>query len=317
MKRIESVKGDILPQELGVCQCHEHLFIADGPSRLVNEALYMNDYEKSCTEASTFKLAGGDSFIDAQPYRCGRMAEQTAKLCEDVGLNAICCTGFHKIEFHEDRIWLESASEQTLTDVFLKEIRISMSASDGQEMDAKAGLVKCALTQDGIDGNKAYAKLFHAACSAAATTGAPVYVHLDSDTDVISLLKFFEDGGVPANQLILCHLDRARYDFSYHLEVAQEGAFLEYDTIKREKYHSNEDEIRLIGHMVDNGFADKLLLGMDTTNLRLKSYGAPFGMDYILTDFRYQMEEAGITAQTFTKFMTENAANALAFKKFN
>lgn len=315
MERIRSVKGDIEKTELGICQCHEHLFLADGPSRVISPALYMNDFENSCKEALMYKNAGGQSFIDAQPYRCGRMAEQTLALCDALGLNAINCTGFHKTEFHEQPQWLEAADEDDLTHAFIAEVTGGMETSDGKWINAKAGLIKCALTKGGIEADSTYAKLFAAARNAAYETGAPIYVHLDSGADAMALLRFMEDGGVGANSVIICHLDRARYDFGYHMETAQTGAFLEYDTIKREKYHSDAGEIELISHMIGNGYGDKLLLGMDETNLRLKSYGAPFGMDYILTDFKYQMKGAGIDEAVFLQIMTDNAAKALAFEQ--
>lgn len=42
---IRTVKGDIEPADLGWCQCHEHLFVVDGPSRA--ESLYMDDMDIS------------------------------------------------------------------------------------------------------------------------------------------------------------------------------------------------------------------------------------------------------------------------------
>jgi phosphotriesterase-related protein len=123
------------------------------------------------------------------------------------------------------------------------------------------------------------------------------------------------DGSISSNRIILCHLDRARYDFGYHKEIAQTGAYLEYDTIRREKYHSDAEEIKLISYMIGRGYGGNLLLGMDETNLRLKSYGAPFGMDFILTDFKYQMEREGIDNNIFMRIMKENAANALEFEQ--
>ena len=315
MEFIRSIKGDIEKTQLGICQCHEHLFIAEGPSRAQNAALYMDDFEKSCEEARMYKDAGGQSFIDAQPYRCGRMAQKTIELCEAVGVNAVCCTGFHKTEFHEQPEWAALANEDEITRAFMAEIMQGMESSDGTNIDAKAGLIKCALTSSGAEADRRYAKLFAAARNAAVETGAPVYVHTDAGSDAISFIQNMQAGGIDGSQIILCHLDRTKYDFGYHTEIAKAGVYLEYDTIHREKYHSNADEIKLINHMIENGCVDKLLLGMDETNMRLKSYGASFGMDYILTDFKYQMQDAGIDEDIFTKIMTENAANALSFKR--
>jgi len=65
--------------------------------------------------------------------------------------------------------------------------------------------------------------------------------------------------------------------------------------------------------MVEKGFVDNLLLGMDTTNKRLKAYGAEFGLDYILTYFKQQMVAYGISKEAIDNIMIENASKALAF----
>ncbi|MEN6634809.1 MAG: phosphotriesterase, partial [Clostridiaceae bacterium] len=62
MRMIRTVTGDIDPKQLGWCQCHEHIFVADGPSRKISAALYMDDFDKSLSETRLYKAAGGASF---------------------------------------------------------------------------------------------------------------------------------------------------------------------------------------------------------------------------------------------------------------
>ena len=135
-------------------------------------------------------------------------------------------------------------------------------------------------------------------------------VHMDPGADALEVLRFFQANGTAPDRLMICHLDRTRYDFGYHEAIAETGAFLEYDTIHRPKYHSNEDEIALIAHMVSCGFGSQLLFGLDTTRERLKSYGAAFGLDYILTEFQWQLEPH-IGAGMIKKIMTVNPGRLL------
>ena len=58
MDVVRTVTGDISPDKLGWCQCHEHIFVADGPSRAVNGALYMDDSDKSRAEVLQYREAG-------------------------------------------------------------------------------------------------------------------------------------------------------------------------------------------------------------------------------------------------------------------
>lgn len=307
MSIIRTVTGDIAPERLGWCQCHEHIFIADGPSGKLNEALYMDDYDKSLAEVLLYKNAGGQSFVDAQPYGCGRMAKELVRVSEQTGVNIIACTGFHKTEFFEDISLLEGQSEDSLCQIYINEVKEGM-----EKLDARAGLIKCAAIPGEHNANAAYTKLFSAAANAAGATGAPVLVHFDPGADALSVVRFFETNGIKAGRLILCHLDRTRYDTGYHKELAQSGAYLEYDTIRREKYHSDEDEAALIEHMVYEGYEKSLLLGLDTTSQRLKSYGGEFGLDYILARFKIVLE-ARIGKDVIKTIMTDNPAKALSF----
>lgn len=311
MRIVRTVKGDIDPCRLGWCQCHEHIFIADGPSRRINGALFMDDFDKSLQEARLYREAGGRSFVDAQPFGCGRMAKSLVRVSEQSDVNIVACTGFHKTEFFQDADWLQKQTEDTLARVYIREITEGMD--EGTGIAAKAGLVKCAAIRGTYQANALYAKLFAAAASAAYETGAPILVHFDPNADAMELIEYFGRYYISADRLIFCHLDRTRYDASYHQQLAQAGVYLEYDTIHREKYHSDEKELDLIESMVRAGFQSHLLLGLDTTNQRLKSYGASFGLDDILIRFRPILEER-IGSDAVTAMMTVNPGDALCFR---
>ena len=314
MHIIRTVKGDIKKKALGWCQCHEHILLRKGPSADVNPMLCLDDYGKSRAECILLKQAGGDSLVDCQPGRFGRMASGLIRLSEESGLNIVAVTGFHKLIFCEDIDFFAKTSAEKLIEHFIDEIEIGMMDEE-RRTDARAGVIKCALDEnrEADEYVKTYDKLFDSVCAAAFTTHAPILVHLDSKTDAIGLIDFFVNKGIKPERLIVCHLDRARYDFGYHEAVAQTGVYLEYDTINRLKYHSDQDEILLINHMISRGYAKQILMSMDTTRGRLKSYGAGFGLDYILTEFAGKMAAYGIEKKTIHRIMATNAANALAF----
>jgi phosphotriesterase-related protein len=294
---IRTILGDIPPESLGWCQCHEHLFVADGPSRRVSASLYMDDYGKSLAELNAYRQAGGASLVDAQPYGCGRMARELVRASQESGVNIVAVTGFHKTAFIEDG---------ALTRIYIGEVTQGMD-----DLSARAGLVKLAAEPGEMDASPAYAMLFDAAAHAAAETNAPVLVHTDTGADPMRLLGYLSRLGIAPSRVIICHMDRSCADIAVHEAVAEAGAYLEYDTIHRLKYKSDEDELDLIAHMVARGHAGRLLVGMDTTNERLKSYGAAFGLDFILDTFRHRLAER-IGAAALDAITVENPAIALA-----
>jgi 5-phospho-D-xylono-1,4-lactonase len=314
---VRTVLDDIDARTLGYCQCHEHLFIEWGKPGQENPALCMEDLDRAIAELALYKSVGGSALADAQPVGCGRMAIWLREASNLSGVHIVASTGFHKLAFYPEDHWMMNLRKDELADLFILEIKSSMFA-DGNagEPDliagCRAGVIKAALDRCGIEGP--YEALFSAAATASAETGAPVLLHVEAGANATDALKFFTERRVPAGSLIFCHLDRADGDAGRHREIAQAGAFLEYDTIGRFKYHSDEHEIGLIETILAAGLEDHLLMSLDTTRERLKSYGGTLGLDYIHTVFIPKMRAHGLGEALIKKITIENPAAALALR---
>ena len=313
---IQSVTGIVEKSKLGYCQCHEHLFISKGESFRLNPALWMDDSEKTVEELKSYRMAGGRSLVDAQPAGCGRMADRLKKASEKSGVKIIASTGFHKLCFYPEKHHIRHSGSNALADMFISEIMegmfISDSGKEASRMESKAGIIKAALDTEGWDG--CYGNLFEAVFRASRETGASIMCHVEKGADFPGAVNFFMKNAASPASVIFCHLDRATYDIGLHKEAVKEGFYLEYDTIARPKYHSDEKEIKLISEMAAAGFEKSILLGLDTNRDRLKSYGGKTGLDYIITEFIPGMKSAGIPLKTIENFTVNNPADALSFK---
>lgn len=315
---IQTISGWLKPEELGWCQCHEHIFLEKCKSAEVSPSLLMDDFEKSLAELKDYKAAGGCSIVDAQPAYSGRMAEYLFLASQRSGVNIIASTGFHKTIFYYADSPIFEWKEQKIANFFTDEIENAMAGdthNDYESAGSKAGIIKIAADTGGIYADAVYTKLFEAAAWAAQITGAPVMTHIEKGADALEVVKFFEERNIAPERLILCHLDRAKYDFDYHKEVAETGAFLEDDTINRLKYHDNKTEAELILYMLEQGFKDRLLMSLDTTNQRLRHYGADMGLDYILNDFAPYLKSLGVREEDISDIMIKNPSRALQFVK--
>ena len=308
---IRTVLGDIPGDALGHAQCHEHLFIEKGVSFSVNPALHMDDDAKSNAELLAYKKSGGRAIVDAQPVYCGRMAGALMNASSRSGVHIVATTGFHKTQFYGPDSPIFVHTEQQLADTFISEVREGMLDASGKRIAAKAGIIKAALDEQGL--SPVYEKLIHAVIAAANTTAAPVLIHTDANTDVLGLLRRFMDAGIFADRIIVCHLCRSKYDFSYHKEVFSTGAFLCYDSVNRLKYISHEQLVALILEMISFGYGEQLLLSLDTTRERLRAYGGSMGLDYILSTFIPMLRDRGVPKHAITAMTVKNAAQALSF----
>jgi phosphotriesterase-related protein len=126
------------------------------------------------------------------------------------------------------------------------------------------------------------------------------------------MLRLFESYGVAPDRVLICHLDRTIPDPGLHQEVMAAGCFLCYDSVNRLKYVSHAQELALIGKMCEAGFDGKIVLSLDTTAARLRSYGATdMGLDYLLKDYKNMLKSAGIAEESIGKMYQTNAAQIL------
>lgn len=308
---IRTILGDIPHDILGHTQCHEHLFLEKGKSFEINPALCMDDPQKSNAELAAYRDAGGTAIVDAQPVRCGRMEEALVNASSKTGVHIIAVTGFHRMLFYEEGGFPASWTEQQLADLFESEITKGMTLNDGRRIAARAGMIKAAIETGGVYADSTSEKLFGAAAQAASITGVPVLIHTEPNADVLEMIEFFGSAGIASKRLIICHMDRSRYDMGYHREVLSTGANLCYDSINRLKYLSHEKEIALIKAMIHSGFEKQLLLSLDTTNQRLRAYGADMGLDYILKEFITMLREHEVSMSAIENMSVNNAQKAL------
>lgn len=315
MGQIMTVRGFRKPEELGFCQCHEHLMIRKGCSGKVNPALCIDDLSKSIQEVQRFKEKGGQTIIDAQPAGCNRMAAELGCISEQTGVNIVASTGFHKLIFYSKNHWIHFLGEEKLTDIFVSELEQGMFENLDETMTsariaARAGIIKAALDRENL--SPRYERLFYCACAASIDTDTPVMVHIEAGADSLLLLDYMLQQGVRPEKIIFCHMDRAESNLDVHKEVLRHGVFLEYDTIGRFQYHSDLEEIHIFREMIDAGFDTQLLFSLDSTRDRLKAYHAgAVGLDYILNTFIPVMKKHGISETQIEKIAYGNPRRLL------
>lgn len=297
---VQTVLGRIPVERLGHCQMHEHLFVGEGPATRRNPALLIDDEECSARALRDYRTAGGVSILDAQPVGAGRNAAALHRLSRATGVHIIAVTGYHLPVFYPEDHWAMTADEGLLFERFCREL------TDGctEAPQVLPGAVKAALDGDGCRG--ASAVRFRAAARAAGMARVPLIVHTHLGVDAVRAVEVAAESGVPVHRVVVCHADRQAEDFAPHDAVARTGAMLEYDTIGRFKYHDDAAEARLIRHMIDDGYAGQMLLSLDTTRERLKSYGGAIGLDYLFSNFLPFLRREGISEADIHRMTHEN-----------
>ncbi len=315
MSYLQTVLGKFETSALKHGQIHEHIFALATPMTNINPALKADNFEKSLSELILYRQSGGNFICDAQPLAAGRDAQMLNTLSAKSGVAITASTGYHLLGFYHDNSWLHALSEDELFELFCLEIEEGMlpkcTSSDIRphlHTNIRAGMIKAAIPKEGAIGR--YEALFSAASRAAAHTKVPLMLHTEAGDGAIDAIKLAISLGVNPRKFILCHADRQASDFAKHEAIAQTGVYLDYDTIARFKYHSDEDEVSLIKHMILQGYADSILLALDTTATRLSSYGGTIGLNYILDTF-IPMLRTNDVSDNFITCMTVNNLKSL------
>ena len=330
-KKIHTVLGPISPEELGFTQCHEHLLLSKGESYRQNPALWMDDVESSITEAKVYRERGGSALVEAQPVGCNRVSQGLEEISGRTGVHIVASTGFHKRLFYPKGHWIGNTDRARLARLFAEELTQGMYVGTEQvppfesetlagqtgaktkvyRTGARAGIIKTALDVYGLEGG--YRELFFAAAAAQKETDAPMMVHIEPGSSPMELVSFLETEGVDLGRVYFCHMDRACGDWEIFRQVLGCGVSLEFDTIGRFAYHSDEKELELIMQVLAEN-EDQLLLSLDTTRARLKSYCEDgVGLAYILEVFLPMMRQKGISEKQLSKIFLENPGRILAW----
>jgi phosphotriesterase-related protein len=350
-KIIRAVLGDIAPEDLGFCQSHEHLFIRRGLPAEINPLLCIDDLPRSLTELEGYYRSGGRALVDAQPPGCGRDPGMLAELSRRSGVHIIASTGFHRRLYYPEDHWIFTISADAFTRFCLTELNTGMyreetlsapqfgmsagngsspqsgmpagdgsppqsgmpagnGASCGGQNTGRAGQIKTALEAGPLD--RQSKKLFTATAAASGESGCALMVHVEPEAAPAALADFLLKQGLPPSRLIFCHLDRAVGDLGVHRELCRRGAWLEYDTIGRPKYHSDEREAEIVLEMAEAGFSGQILMSLDTTRARLGSYGGSPGLGHIIESFIPLLKDRGLGEEDLRMFFIENPAGAFA-----
>ncbi|MCX5059490.1 phosphotriesterase [Streptomyces sp. NBC_00201] len=273
MSSVRTVLGDVRPEDLGVCDAHDHLFISS--PQLPGQEL--NDATAARAELEAFRAAGGASVVQWTPVGMGRRAADLPLLSRAAGVHLVCATGLHQAAHYTP----ESLGELRgrLADVFVSELTEGIGTSG-----VRAGLIKVAGGFHALDAHARWTMT--AAAEAHHATGATVAVHLELGTGALDVLDLLcGELGVPPHRVILGHLNRSP-DFTVQRQAAEAGCWLAFDGPSRAHHATDWRMPDAVRTLAEAGFGHRLLLGGDTVVAGARSVDGGPGMPYLLRRVR-------------------------------
>ncbi|WP_328524677.1 phosphotriesterase family protein [Kribbella sp. NBC_00359] len=296
---IRTVLGDLQPEALGVTDSHDHLFFRSA----VLPGQELDDEDAAVAEVGAFAAAGGQAVVQWTPHGLGRRAELLPGISSNTGVSLIAATGLHRRE-HYPEGFVDGVRDR-LAEIFVRELTVGIGDSS-----VRAGLIKVA---GGFHVLDAHAELvMRSAAEAHHATGAPIAIHHELGSAADAVLDLLVDKlDVPPSAVILGHLNRFP-DHRGHVELAERGAWLAFDGPSRANHATDPRLLDCLAALVDAGYADRLLLGGDTTTARARgATGEGPGMPYLLTHLKPRIERH-LGADVAEALFRSNPARAFA-----
>ncbi|MFJ2007142.1 phosphotriesterase family protein [Streptomyces chartreusis] len=298
MSAVRTVLGDVRPEELGVCDAHDHLFLSS--PQLPGQEL--NDASAARAELDAFRAAGGSAVVQWTPYGMGRRAADLPPLSRAAGVQLVCATGLHQAAHYTPELLDEVRGK--LADVFVSELTVGIGTSG-----VRAGIVKVAGGFHALDAHARWTMT--AAAEAHRATDAPIAVHLEAGTGALDVLDLLcGELGVPPHRVILGHLNRSP-DLVVHREAAASGCWLAFDGPSRAHHATDWRMPDAVLALAEAGFGHRLLLGGDTVVAGARAVDGGPGMPYLLRRVRPRLALA-LGEELVERVLVDNPGRAFA-----
>ncbi|OLE77971.1 MAG: hypothetical protein AUG06_12255, partial [Actinobacteria bacterium 13_1_20CM_2_65_11] len=239
---VVTVLGPIAPEQLGVTDAHDHLFLRT-PALPGQE---FDDPDRAIEEVDTAKRGGLQAIVEVTPIGCGRRPAGMRAVAESTGVHVVAATGYHRDAHYPQGHWVREASVELLAKRIVTDLKEGMHPDDWlteAPLDsARAGVIKAGASYQRISALEE--RRLVATAIGHRETGAAILVHTEIGTCADAIIDLLTREGVVPERIILAHLDR-NPDLDLHVEVAARGVSLEYDTPGRIKYRPDSQLLDL------------------------------------------------------------------------
>ncbi len=309
---VVTVLGPIAPVDLGVTDAHDHLFLRS-PALPGQE---FDDPDRATEEVSTAKRGGLQAIVEVTPIGLGRHPAGMRAVAEATGVHIVAATGYHRDAHYPPGHWVREAPMEVLAERIITDLVQGMHPddwlSDAPFDAARAGVIKAGASYQHI--SPLEERRLMAAAWGHRETGAPILVHTEIGTCGHAIVDVLAREGVRSERVILAHMDR-NPDLELHIELAERGVTLEYDTVGRIKYRPDSQLLDLIEGMVEAGQANRILLGLDLGQRDyFHAYGGGPGLTYLMETFVPRLRKR-IGSSATDRILVDNGAGAFATSK--
>ncbi len=249
-----TVKGPIAIEDLGLILPHEHLFtdlrgpLTSGYAQADMEAMVrvMAPY------LAAAHAAGVTALVECSTVGVGRNVTALQHLADVTPIHIVAPTGVYRDACIPSA--LREMEAEPLAETWVRDLVEGI-----EETGVRAGFIKIAVSDEGI--TPLEERNLRAAALASRATGAVIASHTIGGANARHEMDILEAAGLDLSRFIWVHA-QAEPDRAYHLEAAQRGAYVEFDSVGAE-WQTQDVLVDGVLALIEAGYAERILLSHD------------------------------------------------------
>ena len=290
----------------GYTLMHEHITIdLSGPKN--DPDCRLDCFQQTVEELKELKRLGVSNILDVTNQGMGQNVRYVEHAAKEAGIRIFHSTGAYKEPFLPwDFKW------KTVEEIAFRMIADIREGLQNTEIRAVAiGEIGTSLNKMTI----LEKKLFEAAIIAHRETGKIITTHTSLGTYGMEQIEFFKKHNVDLSKIIIGHVDLTG-DEHYIEMLLKEGVNVEFDTIGKNNYQSDDLRADILASLIKKGYDRRLLLSVDITRKsHLKAFGG-IGYSYLFEKFLPMLRNRGVGEESINEMLVKNPKRLLGSEEF-
>jgi phosphotriesterase-related protein len=256
MSTVETVRGPIDADALGLTLGHEHLRVRDEavaqnwPGRYDEDA----EYAAAVEQVRAAQRHGVKTIVEPTAMFAGRDIPFVKRVSDETGMNFVVCTGIYTYGYLPP--YFENRDVDLIAEHFIDDIEIGI-----QGTEIKAAFMKCSADAAGV--TEQIEKVHRACARASLKTGAPIMAHsMPAERTGLRQVEIFLDEGVAPEKIQIAHCGDTA-DVEYIESLLSQGVYVGLDRYGLDMVQPVDQRNETAAELLRRGHAERLIFSHD------------------------------------------------------